>query len=476
MSFASRYYQLVRLAPTGRSKVVELAIAKQCFFDLFPHITESEPLSETIIQKRLFDTIQEQNEGKQAAQLCLRCFISWQISGVCKSLERQFGYSHGFRRADLLVLVLDDDGKVSPASYQSLSWQILESFNPDRGSLSTWVNLRVKHHSELNSFLLERGVYLISDWAILNDTQPQQLERILMEFHYLSRSEIEQYQSLLKAYHRVYRQARLRDRIRLGTEGVTNPRSRTFNPRCQPPTLEQLQKIALHWDVQPFAAALVPEAILSPLQHLATLVRQYRIYIHSGSFPAESLDERPESGRSLGERLADPQSIAINETDEEAKQFLDLYRGLFLTCLRNAIATTIETRLQQFQHRQPEKQQQFLRALYLFHCQHQSMSAIAQQLGLQAQYQVTRLLNLKAFRADIRQRLLAELLQSVLEKAKIYSHPDRLKTLETAIEAALTEQIDRELEAAKIEASTAKQFTTHTSRFARQLCDFLDSS
>lgn len=462
MDVASRYYQIVRLAPTGQSKVVELAIAKQYFLQVFSDTTQFEILRDTEIQQNLF----ELSSSAPLAQLCLRCFISWQITKACQNLAAQFGTNYSFTVTDLLPLVLDDNGTLSTGAYQSLGEQILASYDPRRGSLGGWVHLRVKHHREINRFLSEIGVYLISDWALLNDTQPQQLERILREFHQLSPLEIDRASQLLLGYHQVYRQARLQQRQRFGAEVQTNPRSRSFNRRCQPPTTQQLQQIA---DFLKVAAS--PERILSQLQTLAKWVREYRLHLRSGLFPVRSLDAATETARSPLDQLASP---AASEIDGETEEFLKFYRGLLLDCLKNAIRLTLAQRVNRLQHRKPDQSQQFLTGLQLFHCDNQSMSAIAPQLGFKAQYQVTRLLNLKVLRADIRQQLLTELLQKVLDKANDYRSRDRLQALEMRVEAALSEQIDTIIESAQTEASTAKKFTTQSNLFAQQLCEILD--
>lgn len=462
MDFVSRYYQVVRLASTGQSKVTELAIAKQYFFQVFPETTRLELLSDTEIQTRLF----ELSSDAPLAQLCLRCFISWQIAKACQNLVAQFGTNHGFRVTDLLPLVLDDDGRLSTGAYQPLGEQILASYDSRRGSLAGWVHLRVKHHREINRFLSENGVYLISDWALLNDTQPPQLQRILREFHQLSPLESDRAAQLLSGYHQVYRQARLQQRQHFGAEAKVNPRSRSFNRRCQPPTTQQLQQIG---ELSEIGAS--PERVLSQLQTLAKWVREYRLHLRSGLFPVQSLDAAKETARSPLEQLASPQTA---EPDSETQQFLEFYRDLLRNGLKNAINLTLKQRVNRLQRRKLDKSPEFLKGLQLFHCENQSMSAIAQQLGFKAQYQVTRLLNLKALRADVRQQLLTELLQKVLDKAQDYRSRDRLQALEMRVEAVLSEQIDTIIESAQTEAATAKKFTTQSNLFAQQLCEILD--
>jgi hypothetical protein len=101
------------------------------------------------------------------------------------NLEAKYRDEYGVSCSDLLPLVLDEAGEINRknTAYQSLARQIIESFDPQQSSLATWTNRRVKFHPELNAFLLERGIYMISNWAILNDTRPKQLERILSEVY-----------------------------------------------------------------------------------------------------------------------------------------------------------------------------------------------------------------------------------------------------------------------------------------------------
>lgn len=230
MSTASRYWKLVKLDNTGRSRAQELPAVKNFMLMHFPDIADS--VNNIAIQQQLMDWMQESGPDSQLAELSLRSFISSQIEQVCIQLEMQFGENHGFRRTDLFPFVLDDDGSTQPRAYKPLAKQILESFDPRRGSLSTWTVRLVKHHRELNRFLLECGVYLLSDWAILNDTTPKKLEHILSSYQPLTPGEIQQAQRILESYHAVYRRDRLQQR-QAGVKGS-----------CPQPTDEQLQEMA----------------------------------------------------------------------------------------------------------------------------------------------------------------------------------------------------------------------------------------
>jgi hypothetical protein len=166
---------------------------------MFPEYTVESDVNDTEVQRLLLQLSRDAPTDRcLLAERCLLCFISWQIEQVCLQLEANFGNVHGFSCADLLPYVLDDDGRLQPASsYQCLSRKVLQSFDSAQSSLTNWTTTRVKQDPALNKFLLELGVYLISDWAILNDTRPKQLERILREFHSLTVSEIEYFSKLL---------------------------------------------------------------------------------------------------------------------------------------------------------------------------------------------------------------------------------------------------------------------------------------
>lgn len=119
--------------------------------------------------------------------------------------------------------------------------------------------------STKKSHLLEHRVYLVSDWAILNDTNSKQLQRIFSQFHHLTSREIEQATKLLESYHAVYRAQHLLQR-QAGTKG-----------RCQPPTTEQLCQMQERLSTQP-NQWLSPETVMTQLQAMASRLREYQIH------------------------------------------------------------------------------------------------------------------------------------------------------------------------------------------------------
>jgi hypothetical protein len=444
MSRNARYWKLTRLDLTGHRKVAELPEAKAFFQQQLGD--DHDDLLPQEIQGKLLAA----SDREPLADLCLRCFISNQIEQVCIQLEQQFGLNHGFSRLDLFPLVLDDDGKLNANSqYLSVARNILNTFEPSKGSLSTWTIRLVKHNRDLNQFLMESGVCLLSDWAILNDTNASKLRRVMTEFHHISAYETEQALVLLEAYHAVYRADRLAQR-QTGVRGA-----------CPAPTEDQLQRI------QQELGEGTPRSILAKLQQLASQLRQYRVAARAGRLPTVSM----ESGENvtIGDRLAAPTDHEDDGANEQ-NAFLQAFRGQFGTALESAFNHVIQARTSRYK---AAKSQSFVAALKLFHCQGRSMTEIAAQVGLQAQFQVSRLLNLKAFREDVRHQMVQQLLAFVKQQAAELMSPDRLQQLDAQIEAALNEQIEGIMQEAAAQAQSPKDYVTGT-MFSRTLCGQLD--
>ncbi|EDX78320.1 hypothetical protein MC7420_8058 [Coleofasciculus chthonoplastes PCC 7420] len=151
MSAPSLYWTLIRLDPIAGCKREVIPAAKTFCQTQFPQFVyegnvPDKPIQRQLIQWSRGEESTDYPEFSTLAQLCLRCFVSRQIE--------------------------------------------------------------LKQHRELNRFLLEQGVYLISDWAILNDTTPNQLSRIYRDFHHLTDREIQQARILLRSYHSIYRRDR----------------------------------------------------------------------------------------------------------------------------------------------------------------------------------------------------------------------------------------------------------------------------
>jgi hypothetical protein len=473
MGSASRYWQLVGIDASGKRKLQTIAIAKAFCRQQLGSLLEQADVSDSQIQHILLNLMYCEGMSSDSAiwnlaGCCLRCFISHQIEQACIQLETKFGAQHGFTRYDLFPFVLDDQIpdevpdpplECSVVPYRSLAVDILQTFDPQRARLGTWVFRQVRHHRELNVFLREHGVYLMSDWAILNDTKPEQLQRILSEFYTLTPEEIKHTYYLLEGYHKVYREDRWQQRQAGKLKG---------KQECLPPTLEQLTRMAHYLQTQ-LSLSLSNERILGMLKTIASQLRRYRIYSRGGCLPTESLDQ-PNTHQEVIKIEAPAQDIDLTEQNE----FLTFYREQFLSCLDQVLDQVISDRLTYLQRKNPVAAQQFLTALQLFHCQGQSMGKIASQVGLEAQYQVTRLMQLKELRATVRQKMLQALSDRIVDKAKSYATPQRLQELDQQLDVALEEEISRVMHQAEAEAAVAKDRPLR-SLFARRLCHYLDS-
>ena len=464
MKTISKYWNLVRLDSAGKVQTTEINQAKQFIIQRFTNLIESETLSDKLVQQDLVayrNSQSEHNEINIIADRCLRCFISHQIKQACIQLDMQFGREHGFSRYDLYIYTLNDTldkfrnlgtGNIATTSqYKSLAVEILETFDPQKANLSTWTTRFVKQNRELQRFLLEQGVYLISNWAILNDTNTKQVARILSQLHNLTPSEIEQARILLTSYHNIYRRDRLKNRqSKVG--------------KCQTPSNEQLERIA-KLIKQETSLSYSLEQTLSQLEQLASLLREYRIYVRGGKIKQESLENQGISSAVMQADLEDNQDEGV-----DTGSFLNSYQQQFQQSLDQAISVVITHRLSTFKGKKAAKAPQFIKALELFHCQGESMSAIAPQVELQAQYQVTRLLKLKELRVDIRHQMLQLMQDWTMAQAKL-ADLDSLKQREQEIELALAEQIDLVLDEAEKEVSLAD---STQSILAKRICAYLD--
>lgn len=469
MTLVSKYWQFVKLDSTSK-RSIEMVVAAQTYLQK-QGLAQKVEVSDAAVVRQLWQQMRARGEGdtdeSYLAEICLRCYISHQIYQVCRDLGTKFGSRNGFTCQDLLQFVLDDEVLLATqtkqqtlragsnrSSYQSLASTVLKTFDPAKGSLNTWVNRYVKQHPELKRFLLQHGVFLISDWALLNDTNPKQLQRILADMYRLTSVEIQQICEVLVSYHAVYREDRLEQRLMGATLS------------CQPPTPEQLTRIADDLQTRT-SRTLSIEIVLSQLQAIAAKLRRYRIAAQGGSVSSVSFD-RPDI-QPIVER-----SQVIQDDDEEI-EFIKLYQNQFLECLDRSVSQVINDFISKLQRKRSSVEQSFLTALHLFHCQGQSMTQIAPQIGLKKQFEVTRLLKLNELRADIRQRLLVMLRDRVLDTAKLFADSERLQSLDRQVELILDEQISGMIQEAESEVKNPIRNQPLRGLLARRLCRYLDS-
>ncbi len=441
-----RYWHWVRLNAAGGRQDVEIPTAKAWFQQQFPQLIDKNTVSDTVVQRQLVglmgsEPTSEQSETQQQAESCLRCFISHQIDRACFELVRRFGKTGGFNLTDLLAFVLDDFEllpRFNPqprTTYQSLADKILQTFNPERAQLSTWTQQMVKSHPELSRFLWDCGVYLETDWAILNHYRPKQLEHLLTQYYGYTAASAKPAIHILDSYQTVY----LSDRLQQNGSG--------FRSRCKPPSPEQLNRMVADL-TEKGINGYTPTRVREQLESLAGLIRRSR---------------QPKQEPILNENYPQP---ASDEAETEMQEFLQRFRQLLVTHLDRAMKQVLKDRLSYLSKGKRPKDQIFLQALRL-NCQGQPMKEIAKKIGLTRQDQVSRLLNLKSLRQDVQQRLLVTLKEEVIQLACYYTDLLQLKRLEQALAA----EINRIMEEAEREMNTPN--SSRNSLFTRRLCRHL---
>ena len=454
----SKYWNFIGLNSSGKLKETEIVRAKHFIKQYYRFNLHD--VSNRAIQRDLFLLRNNRDENSVLADLCLRCFISHQIKQACTQLYIEFGRERGLSRNDLFACTLNDTldlvekRPLAASQHRPLAVEILEKFDPSKASLSTWTTLCVRQNRELVNCLLEYGVLLITNWAILNHTSNKQVNRILSKFHALTRIEVEQATVLLSAYHDVYR----RDRLK-------NGQSRGM--KCQVPSTEQLERIAVLVKHQA-NLFLSPEQTLYQLERLASLLREHSIYVKGGKIGQESLDNTEINTERIQANLTSGED---NRDNVYRSDWLKSYRQQFEQSLDESIEAVIANRLNKFKNKKPDKATQFTTALELLHCQGKSMNEIASEVGLKKQYQVTRLLKLKELRVDIRHYLLRLMRDWTMTQTQL-EDINSLKQREQEIELALAEQIDLVLDKAEKKVRVAN---STQSVLAKRICVYLDS-
>jgi hypothetical protein len=454
MGQASKYWTILLLDGAGKSRPRELQNVK-IFLEAqhSAYLEEDSSPSEDQLVRSIFPFTQPE------AQLVLRCLISHQVVIACQSLVNQFGQFYGFNIGDLLPLVLDDDGKpwTNQGTYKILAQQVLDRFDPSAGKLSTWVTRLVRQHPAISACLLDHGLYLVSDWAILNDTKPDQLYRIWTQHYNLSPNEAEQACCLLESFRQVY-----------------TPERRPGS-RCKDPTPDQMDRIA-----QTFSAALARTISTAEMQkqltQLCKRLRAYRILARGGQIRGLSVDD----AQTL-ERIQD--KSACNSAPEEDNglrdRLISACRDIFDSALPQSIHSAIAQAHSQFcaspRSDTRAKAKLYFPALRLFHGDRISMGEIAPRVGLKRQDDVSRLLNLNHLRTQVRTQVLTQCLgqiKPILQTQGGLTCAQIDQAVE-AIEALFAEQIDPILQEEEQRTRTPKAFDRPT-RFAQAICDELN--
>jgi len=439
-------YSIQYQSGLGNCQGEEKIEAKKFLIQQIPGLDRGEEVSDKEIIPLLWGLYQSDNHKPQA-ELCLRCVISHYLKIHCSKLVKKYGSQHNFTVDDLLLFVLDTkDSSLNHGNNNSLTAHILQTFDLEKSSLSAWVNILFRSDETVKSFLLEYGIEQVTNWSLLKQYSPRQLQRILTEFHHYSETRIQQLTKLIECYHTIY----------LAQIQAARKKIRKKTTPYPTPNRQQLQQIAGELST---TWKLSTDEVLQELQNLAQLIRKYKNNRRARNIATQALNE----------------SVVASSTNH-----LDLYkqeRGIFhqilYDCLITAIEEVTEERFHYLQRKKKKQHQEFIQGLKLFHCQNIPMEKLAELLELNNHSQVSRLLDLKNFRADIGRRILVNLRPRVLKLAQAYNSPQKVRDLEQRISKFLDEQVSNIIQAAEKEASVSKNRVMN-SEFSRGICQYLD--
>lgn len=449
-----RYWQLVRLTMQGRRQVDEVAACRLCLETQFAEIEGERSPPDSSVQRHLLALMAEPS---RPAEGCLRCYISQAIDRTCKDLFIRFGTTAGISQVEelLMLVLLDSDPLRQRPTTPALAddptpaGKVLRTFDPDKAQLNTWTKRVVISDRSLNAYLQEHGVYLDSDWSLLNGLSAKKLRRLLSDASDVGEEVLQRAAVMLQSYQRVYRS----DRVASRAESPNRS-------RCEPPTAAQLERMVAYLQKQGIKD-ISADALLAQLEQWAQLTRRSR------RPPTVSIDT-PETQQLIDTVESDTPSLEEQEAAANQQAFLQQYREALLKAMDAAIAQVLSQRVTQLSQRKPAKDGAFLEGLHRFFCQGESMGAIAPHIGLSAQYQVTRLLNIKALRADIRREMQHTLRQRIGAIAQQYIEATEL---DDTLDAALDAELERLFSEAEAESFNA--YSDSQSLLSQRLCAYL---
>lgn len=444
MSRFNQYWTLLKLTGSGKGKPQTLPPVKALIQGLNPGVTDTDKVpNDRQLQRQLFK--QANGNFNAPAMLALRCYISHQILAICRDLVTKFGENYLFKLEEILPFVLNDEGKPIQGSYQPISHKILTTFNPERANLSTWTNRLVTSDDDLNAYLAQQGLRLISDWALLNTATHGKINRLLPGADHLDQTIV-----LLDAYHEVYRQARL-------IKGDRGP--------CKVPSPQQCQIISDRLTTH--SISLSADQVMDELLALAKLIRDDDIATKRGAPRSKSLD--------IPEQQAQLEALA-SETEPEVEdeipweQLSKLYQAELSACLHSAAKDVITQRHQRLK---PKKAAIYPRAMTLFYCEGWKMTEIAPHLGINDQSGVTRLLELKRLRAGLRHHAINCLQSQLGELFSPHMSPAQLAALDQRLDENLGPQLDQLIKDEKDQTQTPRQHVTERSTLTQIICEVL---
>ena len=338
----------------------QFTLARNFFEEEFPEFKNQMSLSREnnqYIQLSLWNTFHNQTvdvEQRALAGMCLRCYLSHAIVKGCELLAKRgltfnkIPFATSFE--SFLAYVLNDDGntfvvvdsdektqlivkdsgKVQPIpkAKNLFSLEILSSYNPHLSdskrseSLDNWCIRRIKQNKELQTLLLEYGVWVPSDWSLLCREVPQSLKAHLKDGD----------RHFIKVFHAVYRRDRRESRQR---------------GRCPKPSDSQLEEMIFLLKGKSILIRGASE-LIQKLQEIAEILRQDNHSLKTGKPQADSIDvnNSSEDKNDSFSKLNQCGSEDNNCEDIEENELRELLNQLPPEALYSAISFRIPQRVE----------------------------------------------------------------------------------------------------------------------------------
>jgi hypothetical protein len=366
---------------------------------------------------------QDDTATQLAAELCLRCRIAHEIRTSCRDLAARF-QDQQVTWEEVFTCLPYDDGqsleRLQGQRYQPFTLTVLHVYNPQRNgqaSLAKLVQRMVRQHESVLQYLLDQGVLLRSDWALLNRARLAELTTFEA--------------AILKAFHAVYRSDR-RQQHTSRTDG-----------KCPPPTTEQLQRM-LAWLKQKKDIQIdSPAALLKHLTSLANVIRKQEIFKKRKTPWADGFDLSDSDSEAGASREIADESIFNNPFEAVAQKtfqtFCDRWQqqgwnftAELDTSLVWGVEQAIRDRVTDLNRKSKQNPQveRYEQGLYLTYCQGLTQTEIGNQWQMD-QYKVSTLLKLKELnQQQIPDHTVEKLFRQIVQ---------RIQTLELSIHTSTPE-------------------------------------
>ena len=105
--------------------------------------------------------------------------------------------------------------KISEKNLRPLTARIILNFNDSIARINTWIAINVKSDSELKSYFRSCGLFLITPWALLNNTSLKRVKEAWNRYD-SDIMTLEQVETLHKSYTDCYSKAKLKYKEKTG--------------------------------------------------------------------------------------------------------------------------------------------------------------------------------------------------------------------------------------------------------------------